>query len=278
MMRIIINADDLGANPQRSHGIFQCMEFGVVSSATILPNMTDSDSAARHARERNINIGLHLNLTEEYPLSKSEDVPTLTELNGQFYDRDRLRLALDEGRVEKNSLEREVRSQLEWMFDSYGAPTHIDSHHHVHVHPAVIDVLLPLLERYGIRAVRIPCEMPLPPFGYEVPANQLDRVQKLNKEAMFAKELYVANGVVVTDHFRGSTLAGNASLKNLRHILNKLPDGTTELMVHPGSPITYGTSYDLDPQRQTELRMLLDETIPALLSEKKIELIGYGDL
>jgi len=38
MRRLIINADDLGCNPQRSHGIFQCMEFGVVTSAT-MPKM-----------------------------------------------------------------------------------------------------------------------------------------------------------------------------------------------------------------------------------------------
>jgi predicted glycoside hydrolase/deacetylase ChbG (UPF0249 family) len=34
----------------------------------------------------------------------------------------------------------------------------------------------------------------------------------------------------------------------------------------------------LDPQRQTELRMLTDETIPDLLAEKKIECISWDDL
>jgi predicted glycoside hydrolase/deacetylase ChbG (UPF0249 family) len=49
-------------------------------------------------------------------------------------------------------------------------------------------------------------------------------------------------------------------------------------MVHPSSDITYGTPFDLDPQRQTELRMLLDPSIKDLLAEKKIELCSYGDL
>ena len=31
--RLIITADQLGVNPSRSHGIFQCMEEGAVKSA-----------------------------------------------------------------------------------------------------------------------------------------------------------------------------------------------------------------------------------------------------
>lgn len=58
----------------------------------------------------------------------------------------------------------------------------------------------------------------------------------------------------------------------------KLPEGTTELMVHPGSPLPYGLPFDIDPQRQTELRMLIDESIPELLKTQKVELISYRDL
>lgn len=55
-------------------------------------------------------------------------------------------------------------------------------------------------------------------------------------------------------------------------------DGVTELQVHPGSLCPYGTPFDLDPQRQTEMRMLLDENLPALFAQKRIELCSFGDL
>lgn len=276
--RLIINADDLGVNPQRSHGIFQCFEFGVVTSATLVPNGSDSDAAARHARERELPTGLHLNLTEEYPLSKPENMATLVEPNGIFLGRERLRAALDAGQVQAEHLEREIRAQVEWFFDAHGAPTHVDGHHHIHAHPAVANALIPILERYGIRFVRVPVERPLPPFGYVVSEEQLAKTERLNQEGAASAELYRAHDIASTDHFRGLTLVGNASLKNLRHVLAKLPDGTAELMVHPSSAITCGTPFDLDPQRQTELRMLLDETIPALLRERKITLCSYADL
>lgn len=275
--RLIINADDLGSNPQRSHGIFQCHEFGVVTNATVWPNVSDSERSAKHAKERGLPTGLHLNLCEEYPLSAQEDVATLVNSNGQFFDVQRLFTLLDEGAVQQEHLDREVRAQLEWMYDQGLTPTHIAGNWDCHVHPAVVQVLLPLMERYGLRFVRIPCEEPLP-VAFEVPAAQQEDIRRINAMAACARTMFAKHGIGSTDHFRGHALLGNASLKNLRHILSKLPDGTTELMVHPGSQTAYGTPFDLDPQRQTELRMLLDESIPALLAERKITLCSYEEL
>lgn len=278
MHRLIINADDLGVNAQRSHGIFQCFEFGIVRSASLLPNGSDSDNAAKRARERGLPVGLHLNLTEEYPLSPKGDIETLVDANGHFFDRHRLRQLLEDDAIDKSHIEREVRAQIEWIFDTHGPITHLDGHHHIHLHPSIIAAVMPLLERYGVRFVRIPEELPLPPFGYEVSEEQLSKTSRINTMAHTARDRYAANGFLSTDHFRGLTLVGNASLKNLRHIIAKLPEGTTELMVHPGSPTAYGTPFDLDPQRQTELRMLTDESVPALIAQRKIELCGWGEL
>ena len=276
--RLIITADDLGVNSQRSHGIFQCFEFGVVTNASIVANGTDSDAAAKHARERGLPTGLHLNLTEEYPLSKQSDIASLVEMNGQFFDRNRFHELLDEGKIEKSALEREIRAQVEWMFDAYGAPTHIDGHQQIQIHPLVVEVLIPIMNRYGIRFVRIPAESLLPPFGYEIDPDRLKQLLKHRERANKAREIYSAEGILSTDDFRGLALHGYASLKNLRHTINRLGEGVTELQVHPGSPISYGTNFDTDPQRQTELRMLLDESIPELLREKKIELISWADV
>lgn len=275
---LIINADDLGANIQRSHGIFQCFEFGILTNTTLLPNATDSDRAGKQAREKNLPTGLHLNLNEEYPLSKRESIESLVEGNGMFLVGDRMRKALDAGEVQKEHLEREIRAQVEWFFDTVGTPTHVDSHHHIHTHPLVAAALIPVLERYGIRFVRIPLEEPLPPFGYIISDDQLQEVKRINAEATIAKDMYGAYGIATSDHFRGLTLSGNASLKNLRHIIGRLPEGVTELMVHPGSACTYGTPFDLDPQRQTELRMLLDVSIAEEFKERGIRLASYGDL
>ncbi|TSC57801.1 MAG: hypothetical protein Greene041619_966 [Candidatus Peregrinibacteria bacterium Greene0416_19] len=277
MPRLIINADDLGMNPPRSHGIFLCFEQGIVTSATLVCNGSDSDAAARHARERGLLTGIHLNLTDGTPLSAGRDVPTLISVEGNFMGRDGLAMVLDEGRVDPQHIEREVRAQIEWFLDHRGAPTHLDSHHHIHIRPAIVPLLLPVLERYGIRLVRIPRE-DIPPFGYEVSPERLQAISVHNEHAAAARPLFESEGISSTQHFRGHCLTGLASAKNLRHTLSRLPEGTTELMVHPGSPTPIGSDFDRDPQRQTELRMLCDQSVRPLLTERKIELCSYGDL
>ncbi len=275
--RLIVTADDLGSSTQRSHGIFLCFEQGVVRSAGLLPNCSDSARAAKHAREKGLTCGLHLNLTDHSPVSDPNDVETLVDAQGNFQGLDGLRRLLDEGAIDAAHLEREIRAQVEWIFDHYGYPSHVSGHENVHIHPLVFPLLLPIVERYAIRAVRIPDET-LPPFGYQITDDQTEAVEAINAEARTARTLMAGTNIVTTDHFRGPSLLGNASKKNLRHILARLPEGTTELMTHPSSPSSYGTTFDLDPQRITELQMLLDPELPKLLAERNIELITYADL
>ncbi len=278
MKRLIVNADDLGIHSARSHGIFQAFQEGIVRSATLIANGSDAASAAKHARERNLPTGLHLNLTEGDPISKGGDVSTLLQGNGYFYDRHALRRLFSEDAIDAAHIEREIRAQVEWFLDHYGQPTHIDGHHHIHIHPFIVPLLIPILDRYGISCVRIPLEEPLPPFGYIISDDQLAHTKTLNEEARAARTLFMANGLRTTDHFRGLTLAGNASQKNFRHIMNKLPEGTTELMTHPSSMAAQGSDFDLDPQRQTELNMLCSDDSKEVLKERKIELISFLDL
>ncbi|MEK7218789.1 MAG: ChbG/HpnK family deacetylase, partial [Patescibacteria group bacterium] len=200
MPRLIITADDLGVNAQRSHGIFLCAESGAVTAASLWPNGSHSDTAARHARERGFPVGLHLNLVEEYPLSKPGDVASLVDLTGRFHPVQRLFTLLDEGQVKPEHLEREIRAQLAWALDHGLALTHVSGNWDAHVHPAVAMALIPAMERFGLRFVRIPCEEPLPPFGFEVPEEQLAAARAVNAMAKGARKLFEGAGIASTAH------------------------------------------------------------------------------
>lgn len=279
MRRLIVNADDLGMNAARTHGIFQCFEFGIVTSATLICNGSNATQAAKHAREKHLPTGLHLNLTDGIPVSKPQDVQSLLQsAAGEFRERNLQRRVLAEGRVDSVHIEREMRAQIEWFLDRRGQPTHVDGHHHIHIHPTITPLLIPILDRYGIGLARLPAEDPLPPFGYVISDEQLAAARELASQARKAQMIFAAHGIRSTDHFRGATFAGNASQKNLRHILSRLPEGTTELMVHPGSMTPTGTPFDLDPQRQTEMQMLTNPDVKQFLQERKIRLVSFEDL
>lgn len=277
MRRLIINADDLGINPQRSHGIFMAAEQGIVTNVSVIPNMNDSDAAVRRSRERDIPAGLHINLTEGAPLSRDSDIDTLLTTDGFFLGRETLRRRMAEDEVKPEHIEREIRAQIEWFLDARGQPTHIDSHHHLHVHPQVIRMLIPILDRYAISFVRVPSE-PDVPFGFEIEPARSRFIAEISREAETARSLLQANRIGCTEHFRGMAFTGAASMRNMRHILGRLPEGVTEWMVHPGSPNPNAEPFDADPQRQTELNILLSDDTREELKSREIELCSYGDL
>lgn len=277
MRKLILNADDLGISDQRTHGIFLCHEQGILTSASLIPNFPGSLKAGRVAQHRHLPLGLHLNLTTGSPMSTASDIASLITVDGYFLGRDTLERVLMEEQVNLVHIERELRVQIEWFLETFGQPTHIDSHHHMHIHPAIVPILIPLLDRYGIAFIRIPSE-PHIPFGYQITPVQSAFIKRLSELAEKARKMFAANGISSTDNFRGLAFSGNASKRNFRHILSRLPEGTTEFMMHPGSPNPHGEAYDSDPQRQTEMNVLLDTDVLKELSEREITLCSWADL
>ena len=278
MRRLIINADDLGINAPRSHGIFTCMEEGFVRSTTLIANMQDSLNAARRIKERGFSAGLHINLSEGSALTPERDVHSLLDIRGYFLGRTKLWELLDAGEIESEHIEREIRAQIEWFFDNAGTPTHVDSHHHIHIHPQIVPLLGAILSRYGISVIRVPMES-TERLGWEISPERLAFIKLINEYALRAKPIFENADLRSTDYFRGMALVGEANARRLRNLLTSLPEGTTELMVHPGQRAPEGADpFSSDPQRETEREMLMDEDMPAYLASQKIERISYADL
>jgi chitin disaccharide deacetylase len=138
---LIVNADDFGASRNASDPVLELFEERVVSSASAMVGMPDSTRAASLAREREMPLGLHLNLTlpfadQAVPAPARERQRRLTESLGAESWRE-----ADRHRPDARLLADVIADQLERFRASFGEPTHIDGHHHVHVHPAVLDQL-----------------------------------------------------------------------------------------------------------------------------------------
>ena len=85
MKRLIINADDLGADEARNAGIFEAIQAGAVTSASILPNgpgLLDALNRIHSGSFKNITWGVHLNLSEGKPISTGNSL--LLEPDGTF--------------------------------------------------------------------------------------------------------------------------------------------------------------------------------------------------
>jgi predicted glycoside hydrolase/deacetylase ChbG (UPF0249 family) len=138
---LIVNADDWGGFRQGTDAIEACFATGAISSATGMVHMADARRAAELALERERPIGLHLNLTE--PFDWPDAPPPARErqrrLCAHFADLPRRRWRLSPDPRVHRLVADAIRDQLDEFRALYGRePTHVDSHHHVHVCPDVI--------------------------------------------------------------------------------------------------------------------------------------------
>ena len=148
---LIVNADDWGGNRSGTDAIERCFADGAISSSTAMVHMADARRAAEIALEGERPIGLHLNLTQPFD---APDVPAAVRARQRDLCRHFSRLASRRWIPSPSARVRAliadaIRDQLERFAELYESePTHIDSHHHVHVCP---DVFLSAALERGVR-------------------------------------------------------------------------------------------------------------------------------
>lgn len=245
--------------------------MGVVTSASMIVNLPGfNDAAARAGSRPSLSLGLHLNLTTGKPLTAA---PSLTRRKtGLFYPLPVLVARASLGRIDSSEVTRECAAQLDRMTEVGIAPTHLDSHRHVHAHPALWPAVIEAASSKGISNVRVPTE----PLW----ANARDWRATLKKAGllMCSRALRGRAKHNVADHFVGLSLQGGRSFANrLFALIPKLPEGTTELMTHPGYADAALSEYDgYTWQREDELRVLCSKELRELLLRHGIELVSFG--
>jgi predicted glycoside hydrolase/deacetylase ChbG (UPF0249 family) len=231
MRRLIINADDFGDrrfNPAIAEGILG----GYISSASLLVGMPGTLDAIDTIRAHNVPVGVHVNLTWNAPVLDPHLIPSLVAKDGCLWGNEAFRRRLAMGQIADTHIVAECRAQVERFISLVGAmPTHVDSHHHVHVEPAVARCLAPILQEFGLARVRVPLEDPIHVRHCGVARREFaDRM----REAVHAVlPLYAEHGCLWPNHFVGLGLTrANSTPKRVEERLKLIPDGVTEYMVH----------------------------------------------
>src|SRR5262249_32125309 len=104
-----------------------------------------------------LDVGVHLTLIEERPLSSPSQVPTLVGYDGRFFSSYREFAArMVTGKVSTVEIRREFQAQIERVIATGRRPSHLDAHQHIHVLPSIWHVTTELARQYGIRWIRVP--------------------------------------------------------------------------------------------------------------------------
>ena len=283
--RLIVNADDFGLTPGINRAIAELHAAGAVSSATLMARGPAFDDAVQLAAAHpTLGVGCHVVLTDGLPVSDPEDIPTLLGPDGKHL-RPQLKafiLALLLGRIDAAELVREIVAQIELLQRAGIHVTHLDTHKHTHVFPSVARALLQAAQRTGVHAVRAPFEQR---WSLRLGQTRLMRWltvagTRLFRRAFMNMPQIRSGAVLTTAGTLGISTTGRLNRKTLSELLKNLPEGTWELICHPGyNDSDLGTvTTRLRSEREIEQQALYEAFSRNSPHPPSIELIHYGRL
>lgn len=275
--RLIVHADDFGLSEKINAGIIDAYYNGILRSTSIVANGQAFDHAVALARSHPLlDIGIHLTLVEEQPLSAPQQVPTLVNSRGKFLQSSTT-FAKNYllGKISKQDIRRELALQIEKVLATGLTVSHLDSHQHIHMLPGIWGIVCDLSEKYQVAAIRYPLES----FrGYMFKNHNSIRLLQqlvLNFFCTFTNR----HKAQTTDHFVGFFFGGNLNRENLTTIIENLPEsGTCELMCHPGEHDKTSQHNHWQYHWQDELNALKDRTLSELVIKQNIDLIDWRQL
>ena len=266
---LVVNADDFGFTPDVNAGIVEAHRNGILTATTLMANGDAFDDALRLWSETpTLDIGCHLVLIQgqslltgrPYPATLSQLLVALAKRDLRVYD--------------------ELAAQVRRILDAGIRPTHLDTHKHTHLAPPVLDAVARISQEFGIPWVRRPFDFPLHALRSRVPRMKQwtsDAVGLLRRR--FHRVL-ASHGCRTTDHFAGFQITGRFRTAELVELMAAIPEGSTELMVHPGhcGPALRAAPTRLKESREAELAALLAPEVLAALHRHAIELVNYVQL
>jgi predicted glycoside hydrolase/deacetylase ChbG (UPF0249 family) len=198
------------------------------------------DAISRATKIPTLGVGLHFNLTYGKPLSRKRAVPSLINNKGLF--------SRDSSRWSQEHISLELEAQYKRFISAGLRPTHLDSHHHIHIDSNLVYLAM---KQLSIRE-----QIPM----------------RINTSITDQKA-----SIRCTDHLILDTYDREDSVNQLLGYLENLQEGITELMCHPGyvdevvlafSKWTYG--------RELELHVFKDKRLIDKMQELDIQLVHFG--
>jgi Uncharacterized protein conserved in bacteria len=247
---LIVNADDFGLSKGQNYGIIDACKNGLVTSTTALVNGAAIEHAAQLSRcTPELAVGMHFVLTLGEPLSAMPELTRDGKLGKwiwQMAENDTLPLE-------------EIAYELACQYDRFvtifdAPPTHIDSHHHVHMIPQIYPLVAEFAKEKGV-ALRIDRTIPLPE---DVPTD-------------------VRSSVGFSSEFYGEAISEALFLQVLDKSAQR-EESSLEVMCHPAfvDQTIMGSAYCYP--RLTELDVLTSSSLKYAIAERGYRLGTYRDV
>ena len=254
-----MNADDFGLAPGVNRAILELHAAEVLTSATLMAQAAATEEAVNMALAMpTLGVGCHIVLVDGSPVSDKNKIPSLVDRTtgdfllffffffffffysarshtdfhptlGSFLSRHFT------ARIRSAEVEAEAAAQIA-LLQSYGLRlTHIDTHKHVHMFPAILRPVIRAAKAAGIFAIRNPFE-PLWSLNATTNAPDVRRAEVILLRRFEAKfrRIVREEGLQTTDGAVGVLATGTVNIATVNTLITAMPEGTFELVSHPG--------------------------------------------
>ncbi len=261
MRKLVVNADDFGFARDVNRGIIEAHRGGILTATTLMATGAAFEDAVRLAKENvALDVGCHLVLvgTPPFPESVAELMVAIARGRLRVYD--------------------ELAAQVRRVLDAGLKPSHLDSHKHTHLLPPVLAAVARISQEFGIPWVRRPFDFPLQPGRTPFAKRAVNHAFGVVRGYFEPKLAH--HGCRWTDHFAGFQITGRVDAATLVELIRRLPEGSTELMCHPGycTDELRAENTRLKESRERELKALTAPQVRTALTEARVQLVNYREL
>ncbi len=229
---MITVADDFGLSPLVNAAVESAARDGILRCASLMVAAPAAADAVRraHALGGKLRVGLHLVVIEGPAVLPAADIGALVDAGGNFpSDQVAMGVRYAFSRRARRQLAAEIRAQFAAFAATGLALDHANAHKHMHLHPVVGRMMLDIGREFGLRAIRIPAEPPMP-----------GSVRGLGDRALHAwtrvlRHQAARAGMMTNDAIFGLGATGHMTPRRVQSLVDRLPPGVTELYFHPAT-------------------------------------------
>lgn len=297
---LIVTADDYGASKNISEGIRLAADNGILSAISAMTNFRESLPGLKSLCDQypSIGIGVHLNITTGKPLSDPYLIPSMVNDQGNFYTISELLPRLKS--ISTSELKTELRAQVQVLADNGIRIDHLSNQHGIlTAYPAFFEVVVDLAKEYNcpVRSPEI-ASMKYPRVfshsvmyneGYKIfrsfaithPLKALAYYHEFNNNDFNNIIAKLDNSQITHPDLFIDCFYGNPTETNLIFILNHLPSGINEIVLHLGTQdrqqeYPSGLNLDYFSYREQELMTISNCNFNNQLHQMNIRKINYS--
>jgi predicted glycoside hydrolase/deacetylase ChbG (UPF0249 family) len=249
LKQLIVTADDFGAAVEVNEAVERAHRDGILTAASLMVSAPAANDAVARAKEMaSLRVGLHLVLVDGRPALPASEIPDLVDKDGMFRS-DMARAGAMMFFFPR--VRRQLTAEIDAQFRAFAATgltlDHVNTHKHFQLHPTIASTMIRIGKRYGMRAAR----------------------------TLAFRRSFRAKGLLVPDRVYGLRWSGAMTKERVRRIVEALPDGLSEIYMHPATGPYPGSAHGY--RYAEEFAALTEPQAVELIRSSGIRCGGFAD-